>query len=83
MASSLGQGEEENDDGIISGHAYSVVSCHEFEHEGETVRLLKLRNPWGHGEWKGDWSDESDLWTPEIKAQVGFTEAKDDGLFWM
>lgn len=30
MASSLGEGEEENDDGIISGHAYSVISMHEF-----------------------------------------------------
>ncbi len=32
MASSLGAGEEENDEGIISGHAYAVVSVHEFIH---------------------------------------------------
>ena len=29
MASSLGDGEEENEDGIVSGHAYSLVSVHE------------------------------------------------------
>ena len=44
--------------------------------------LLKLRNPWGNFEWKGDWGDESDKWTPELKEQVGFEEAADDGAFW-
>jgi len=29
-------------------------------------KLVKLRNPWGGGEWKGDWSDESYLWTKEL-----------------
>ena len=28
IGSSLGEGEEENSEGIISGHAYSVVSTH-------------------------------------------------------
>ena len=35
IVSSLGEGEMENEDGIISGHAYTVLSLHEFEHEGE------------------------------------------------
>jgi hypothetical protein len=27
-----------------------------------------MRNPWGHGvEWKGDWSDNSKLWTEDLK----------------
>ena len=42
---------------------------------------MKLRNPWGSGEWKGDWSDESDLWTPELRRQVGMESAADDGVF--
>lgn len=57
MAASRGEGEEQNADGIISGHAYSLISIHEFQYRGKTVRLLKLRNPWGSGEWQGDWSD--------------------------
>ena len=64
MAASLGEGEQENPEGIISGHAYSVVSTHEFILNEQKVRLLKLRNPWGSGEWTGDWSDNSDKWTP-------------------
>jgi hypothetical protein len=31
------------------------------------VKLVKMRNPWGEGEWKGDWSDKSDLWTDELR----------------
>ena len=27
-----------------------------------TVRLLRIRNPHGQGEWKGEWSDKSDSW---------------------
>ena len=44
--------------------------------------MLKLRNPWGSGEWQGDWSDKSQLWTPQIKQQVKFTEG-DDGVFFI
>lgn len=30
------------------------------------MQLLKVRNPWGKVEWLGDWSDNSDKWTPEL-----------------
>jgi len=32
MAASSGQGEEKNAEGVISGHAYSVIEIHEFDH---------------------------------------------------
>ncbi len=34
-------------------------------------------------EWNGDWSDDSLLWTPALKAEVKFVNDKDDGAFWM
>jgi len=37
---------------------------------GKTERLLKIRNPWGNFEWKGDWSDASPLWTPALREQL-------------
>ena len=67
VASSLGQGESKNAMGIIAGHAYSVIEIHEFFDDHQQVRLLKMRNPWGHSEWTGDWSDSSRLWTPELR----------------
>ena len=54
--------------GIISGHSYSVLSLHSFKHAGTRVKLLKLRNPYGNEEWTGDWSDESDKWTPSLRS---------------
>jgi len=43
---------------------------------------VKLRNPWGKGEWSGDWSDESPTWTNELKRQMQ-VEDRDDGIFFM
>lgn len=68
--------------GLAGGHAYSLLAALEINYRGSTVRLVKLRNPWGKGEWKGDWGDNSPLWTPELKAHVGVTN-KDDGIFHM
>ena len=43
-----------------------------------------IRNPWGQGEWTGDWSDYSELWNIRMQNLVGYKNAdKDDGLFWM
>lgn len=50
-AASKGSGEEQTAAGIVSGHAYSLISVHEFQHLGKLVRLVKLRNPWGKSEW--------------------------------
>ena len=38
----------------------------------------------GSGEWKGEWSDNSDMWEkhPEVKRFLR-PESKDDGKFWI
>ena len=64
--------------GIVQGHAYSVLDIQ----EADGHRLLKLANPWGSIEWQGDWSDHSPLWTSRLKSRLGHTAA-DDGVFWM
>lgn len=46
------------------------------------TRLVKLRNPWGKGEWKGDWSDNSNLWTPQLRQQLAVAH-NNDGIFFM
>jgi len=80
MCGTMGQGEKRLGHGMISGHAYSLIGAYLEESSG--LRLLKLRNPWGTGEWTGDWSDDSDKWTAETRKLVDFTEA-DDGIFHM
>lgn len=66
--------------GISSNHSYSVIDVFEFVRNGTRERLLKVRNPWGFFEWKGEWSDKSPLWTPELKKRLNI-EVEDDGLF--
>lgn len=71
-------------EGIVQGHAYALLGAEEVAHDGQTMQLLKLRNPWGCTEWEGEWSD---AWinanAPErIKRKLGW-KVEDDGMFWM
>ena len=87
----------------MPGHAYTVsdiIECAEVIHSDEedqhetpakpaVKQLIRLRNPWGHGEWEGDWSDRSEKWhTPTGRAIARALgdrrgENADDGSFWM
>lgn len=89
------EGIREN--GLVTGHAYSVTDAKEisdFVRDSRSpptrVRLVRVRNPWGNDiEWKGDWSDSSPLWkllTPQQTQEVlGFAEDVEapDGEFFM
>ena len=73
--------------GLAGNHAYSLLGVYELsfengeyqvltpEESGEGMkiyRLVKLRNPWGKGEWKGKWSDDSSMWTEDLKEKLSF-----------
>ena len=60
MLSSSNTDSRDEVDGVFSYHAYSLISAHEVRNG---VKLLKLRNPWGKGEWTGAWSDKWTGWT--------------------
>jgi hypothetical protein len=45
--------------GLHMGHAYSLLALGEINTDEGPKRLVKLRNPWGRGEWEGSFSDES------------------------
>ena len=70
--------------GLVGGHSYGLIAAKTIKDKsGQAVNLVQLRNPWGSFEWKGDWGDASDCWTPELKKEVGLVEDADDGTFWM
>ncbi|KAK2189233.1 hypothetical protein NP493_113g04039 [Ridgeia piscesae] len=43
--------------GLFRGHAYSITHVLQARVQGWSVKLLRLRNPWGRKEWTGAWSD--------------------------
>eukprot|EP00913_Durusdinium_trenchii_P026215 g24594.t1 len=50
---------------------------------GCRMQLLKIRNPHGEAKWRGNWSERSQLWTPELRQRVGCAKAIEDHMFFM
>ena len=69
--------------GLAPGHAYTLLEAIEVNTSDGKEKLVHLRNPWGNGEWSGDWSDSSLKWTNDLRNQCDNYERKDDGSFWM
>jgi calpain-5 len=82
--------EAKLDNGLLAGHAYSVLDVKNPVTEkgflgligNKRQVLLKVRNPWGEQEWTGAWSDGAPEWTAAIRKQLKH-EVKNDGIFWM
>ena len=49
--------------GLVKSHAYSLLAVINVGKE----LLVKLRNPWGFRVYQGDWSFNSDKWTPKLR----------------
>eukprot|EP00931_Biecheleriopsis_adriatica_P065656 TRINITY_DN40149_c0_g1_i1.p1 TRINITY_DN40149_c0_g1~~TRINITY_DN40149_c0_g1_i1.p1 ORF type:complete len:1112 (+),score=225.05 TRINITY_DN40149_c0_g1_i1:116-3451(+) len=78
--------------GLQAPHAYGVLDLAEVVVDGRTVRLVKVRNPWGQvapRTWKGKWGKDWEGWTPELQKQLGVVNSSgvlmDDpmSIFWM
>ncbi|XP_072783580.1 calpain-14 isoform X6 [Taeniopygia guttata] len=70
--------------GLVAGHAYTVTGIRKVTCQYGPENLLRLRNPWGKIEWKGDWSDSSYKWELlSPKEKILLRKKQDDGEFWM
>jgi len=78
-------GSQVGNEGWVKGHGYSVTGFAQVNTtDGETVELMRIRNPWGHHEFTGEWSDSSPEWdrvSQEDKDRLCLT-VRDDGEFW-
>ena len=70
--------------GLLADHAYSLLKAVSVPtgRGGPHARLVCLRNPWGKIEWRGDWSEDSRLWTPDLRRQLEYSSVN-DGTFFM
>lgn len=56
-----------------------------------TLRFVKLKNVWGRGMWKGDWSNDDSKWEEHMQVEntlrsdpaCEFSRSGHDGCFWM
>lgn len=83
--------------GLILNHAYGINDVFELTdpwNKSKNVRLLRLRNPWGHSEWLGAWSDDSaemkkygpiiqKTYIDKLPPDEQFDLGADDGTFFM
>ena len=78
MTAGTSGNDDVEDVGLSQGHAFTVLGIHEIKGE----KVIRLRNPWGEGEFNGDWSDFSSKWTEDLKQKYKYYE-KEDGDFFM
>ena len=78
MTAGTSANDDVEDVGLSQGHAFTVLGIHEIKGE----KVIRLRNPWGEGEFNGDWSDYSSKWTEDLKQKYNYYE-KEDGDFFM
>jgi calpain-15 len=80
------ESNDEDDDEVIvvDGPEARHVPCSRGKGERETIRLVRIRNPWGKKEWTGGWSASSEKWTRSLRSKLdGKSYAKGDGTFFM
>ncbi|CAF0979274.1 unnamed protein product [Didymodactylos carnosus] len=76
--------EDEERSGLVSSHAYALLDMRKISGH----KLIMLKNPWSHLEWKGNFSDhDSTNWTPELVKALNYDPKLqvdiDNGVFWI
>ena len=84
MTTSLPSREGAKELGLVEGHEYTLIEGRELEYNGNRIRLVKIRNPWGSIKFTGNWSQSSDLWDDNLKTHFNFDDVyNEDGEFYI
>ena len=72
--------EGQGTSGILYNHAYGIKDIREVD----SLQLVRIRNPWGQGDWTGKFCDEDEAWDDYkgLKEKLNYT-FKSDGNWWM
>ncbi|KAF5270607.1 hypothetical protein FQA39_LY01345 [Lamprigera yunnana] len=70
--------------GLVPTHAYAVMDVRNVD----GIRLLKLKNPWSHLRWRGNYSElDRRHWTPHLQEVLNYDPNSaaqfDNGVFWI
>lgn len=70
--------------GLMTQHAYSVTGLARVRGPLGDTPLVRLRNPWGEGEWTGPWSERSWEWDglSNRDKELLSVRVRNDGEFW-
>lgn len=70
--------------GLMTQHAYSVTGLARVRGPLGDTPLVRLRNPWGEGEWTGPWSERSWEWDglSHRDKELLSVRVRNDGEFW-
>ncbi|NXD25462.1 CAN13 protein, partial [Spelaeornis formosus] len=62
---------------------FVFLSFLQIPYKNGWTQIIRIWNPWGHGEWTGPWSDNSSKWDHvEPKYREELLIKKNDGEFW-
>lgn len=48
-SSNPGSDSDTSQSGVVQGHAYTLLNAVLLNFQGQQIRLIQLRNPWGKG----------------------------------
>lgn len=79
--------ESRMEQGLVRGHAYSIIALEECDQveKDSRIQLIRLRNPWGWVLWKGPWCANSKEWSTISVAdkQNLKKQTVEESEFWM
>lgn len=63
--------------GLVTGHEYTLQEGREYFYNGELLKLLKIRNPWGSIKYSGEWGPDDSKWNDDLKEAFNYKEVYD------